>query len=1305
MDDYKIEKSLNLIDKLTNENYSIWSFKMKALLLEKKVYYTIEKDKPIEDEELEGWEKDNLTALNYIILTVSNSIIIHIKKATTAKEAWKILQEEFQNSSVACKIRLYKKLFHFQLPLGGSMREHLNQMLNMFDELAALGSNMDEDMQVSWVLASLNTEYASVVTGIEAWEESRLKLANVRSLLLEDYEKKKVLQSRKNTSSVERNSKTSESSAQANFNPHKNLVCNYCKNLGHVEKNCLKLKYNREKAQRQRELEERVISKAKNDALKSIKDDSMDEWYVDSGASKHVCTNLSLFKFIRETDQVVVIANGYKLKPQGIGDAEIIVQDEEGRLVKILLKDTLYFSNKNFSNLISVYKLAIDGYEIKFKNEKCEIIKQDLRIEIKMNYLYSITSLSNQDYSLLFHNEDSFCIHQWHRMLSHRNLDDIKRLKEKGLRFKDCKCIDVCEPCIKGKLARKSFPKEASKPEEFLDLVVSDVCGPMQVKSIQGSRYFITFIEVYSGYTEVSFMKEKSEVPTKVIEYIESIKVKFGRKMKIFRSDRGTEYTNSRLQDHLRSEGIKFQSTVGYAPEQNGIAERKNRTLMEAARTMLFDSKLPKFLWTEAVNEACYNQNRLISKSRTQTPYEVYYKKEQRFKDFHIFGCDVYVMIPDQVRKKLDPKAKKGKYVGHDNQAKGYRVYEPVSRTVRIHREVVFIDKYNIGRNPIKDQVIKDYQIEESSDNIQNEDTKEDIQHEETIIKKPELSKENLQFDPEDLFELTPPEEQIQNQGINANQEEPNQNEEKDIDEEFHDAMEEQEQLPIQEPEVIQIEDEVRRSGRVTAEPRTYKQAIQSEDKDKWIAAMDQEIKSLCDNDAWCLVDLPAGRKAVGSKWVFKKKEDQEGNIIEYKARLVAQGYSQKYGEDYDEVFAPVTRSSTFRLLLAVSGRRKYYVKQFDIKTAFLNGELKEEIYLKQPPGYEINNQVLRLKKSLYGLKQAARVWNQTIHQVLIHDGFIQSQADMCFYIKNLDNKSCYLIIHVDDILIAGSDLEIISQTQATLSKHFQVKDLGTVKFFLGIAINQDEEGNFFINQENYIKKIVSEASLSDAKPSKIPLDVGYYKLEVLLEDNKEYRKLIGMLLYVSTNSRPDISSSVSILSQKVVSLSLRLSSQDPNEVIKFYSDANWAEDRRDRKSNSGHIGFVFGRAVSWACRKQVSVSLSSTEAEYIALTEATQEVLWLKNLCEDFKIDIKFPIEVKADNQSAIKMVDSHKFSNATKHIATRYHFIKEVKEKGVIQIKYVPAEDNIADMLTKALGGIKLKQLREAAGLINLE
>ena len=492
--------------------------------------------------------------------------------------------------------------------------------------------------------------------------------------------------------------------------------------------------------------------------------------------------------------------------------------------------------------------------------------------------------------------------------------------------------------------------------------------------------------------------------------------------------------------------------------------------------------------------------------------------------------------------------------------------------------------------------------------------------------------------------------------------------------------------------------------------------------------AMNEEIKCLNNNNTWDLVDLPESRRAVGSKWVFKKKLDENNQVISHKARLVAQGFSQKYGTDYDEVFAPVTRSSTFRMLLAVSAKRKYIVKQFDIKSAFLNGELKEEIYLKQPPGFQINNQVYRLKKSLYGLKQAARVWNSTIHQVFIENNFEQSQIDKCLYIKHSGSKFCYIIIHVDDILIAGSDTDIVNQIQVKLSNKFQIKDLGHIKYFLGIQIKQDKNGDYFINQESYIDKIIEESKLSDAKPSKFPLDTGYYKLQNSdpLPDNEEYRKLIGMLLYLSTNSRPDISSSVSILSQKVSKpsrldlnevkrvirylsstkkLSLRLSNQNSVSDLIMYSDANWAEDRVDRKSNSGYIVFAFGGTISWACRKQVCVSLSSTEAEYVALSEATQELIWLQRLSQDFSINIQYPVQILADNQSAIKMIDNHKFSNSTKHIETRYHFIKDIKEQGSINIKYVPAEDNIADMLTKALGGIKIKDLRTRAGLTDLE
>lgn len=1100
------------------------------------------------------------------------------------------------------------------------------------------------------------------------------------------------------------------------------------------------------------------------------------EFYIDSGASRHICSTSSLFQSIRECDQSITIANGSKVKADGIGNVQFHMKINSGEdFALIKLKDVLYFKNKDVSNLISISKLSEDGYNFKFDHNGCTIKKGNCyldTISISSHGLYILTNVSfeNPNPALNIKNDQEYCIHEWHRMLSHRNLEDIKRMKDSRIKIKSCMCSDICEACIRGKMIRQGFPKQASTTFQTLDIISSDVCGPLPVTSIQGYKYMLTFTDIHSNYTHIKFIKEKSEVPTRVKQFIEQVKVQFEKKPKIFRTDRGTEYMNQDLQNYLLNQGIKFQCTVGYAPEQNGVAERKNRTLVEAARTMLIDSQLPKYLWPEAINEACYNQNRVCSKSSNfQTPIEKYDPRIKcDYNDFHIFGSKVYFKIPDQHRRKLDEKARKGIYIGHDGQAKGYRIYIPESRQIVISRFVTFLDEHNKRVNPIKNLKIKDVNTNSSED---------PFQHQEIRQKKEEHNQELRSIPIEQLYPsqdeqpiqnpVIPvarhqqnPDNLIQNQ-VNNRVQGNNQNQNPESDDEFHDAEDENiqnqdqvinndspnqvemripENVNIPNPNIIQ---ENTRPVRSTAgkapsrfddyhvysassdfEPKSYTEAIRCPDKDKWIHAMNQELEAINQSQAWDLVDLPESRTAVGSKWVFKRKQDQEGNTIQYKARLVAQGYSQKYGEDYDEVFAPVTRSSTFRLLLSVSGRRKLQVKQIDIKTAFLNGELQEEIYLKQPPGFKINNQVYKLKKSLYGLKQAARVWNKTIHQVLVNDNFVQSQADKCLYIKKFNSKECYLILHVDDILIAGSDKEIIDQTYFNLAKHFEVKDLGTIKYYLGISVSRDQDGNFYIDQESYIKKIAEEAGLQNAKPSKYPLDPGYYKLpesSALPEDN-DYRKLIGKLLYVSTNSRPDISSSVCILSQKVSNptvtdllevkriirylvetkdLKLKLSTKNPDRTLEFYSDANWAEDRKDRKSNSGYIGFVYGGTITWSCKKQVCVSLSSTEAEYIALTDTTQEILWFKNLCQDFDIKVKYPILIKADNQSAIQMVINHKFSNSTKHIETKYHFIKDVKEQGTIEIQYCPAEINIADMLTKPLGATKLKQLRELAGV----
>lgn len=317
-----------------------------------------------------------------------------------------------------------------------------------------------------------------------------------------------------------------------------------------------------------------------------------------------------------------------------------------------------------------------------------------------------------------------------------------------------------------------------------------------------------------------------------------------------------------------------------------------------------------------------------------------------------------------------------------------------------------------------------------------------------------------------------------------------------------------------------------------------------------------------------------------------------------------------------------------------------------------------------------------------------------------------------------------YIIIHVDDLLIAGSSDTIIKSIVSKIQKEFKVKDLGEVKQYLGIDVTRDAVGNFYLGQGKYIDKAVAAAGQEDARISKIPLDAGYYKLQgdEKLRDNHEYRKLIGMLLYISTNSRPDIAASVSILSQKVSNpskldlnevrrlirylkgtrdMKLKVSNVEAELKFEVYSDANWAEDRTDRKSNSGYVCFLGGGTISWACRKQSCVSLSSTEAEYIALAETCQEVIWLRNISKVFSINNENPVTVNVDNQSCMKMVDRQKFSNRTKHVDPKYHFISDLKEKNDISLKYCPTDLNIADMLTKPLQSVKLSQLRVKANV----
>lgn len=370
-------------------------------------------------------------------------------------------------------------------------------------------------------------------------------------------------------------------------------------------------------------------------------------------------------------------------------------------------------------------------------------------------------------------------------------------------------------------------------------------------------------------------------------------------------------------------------------------------------------------------------------------------------------------------------------------------------------------------------------------------------------------------------------------------------------------------------------------------------------DRNKWKKAMDEEMDGMKANSTLELVKLPPGTSAIGCKWVYKIKYNNEGKECRYKARLVAKGYTQKKGIDYNEVFAPVVRQTPFRILLTIAGHKDWIVRHYDVKNAFLNGELSDMIYMKQPEGYEVKGQkdlALRLNKSIYGLKHAANVWNKSLDNLLKSCGFQQSKVDLCLYTKILKETYVYIIVYVDDIIIATNKEEQISEMEQELQRCYNMTNLGDISNYLGVEVNRDRNGLFYINQERYIKYNLDKYGLPDAKTSRIPLDTGYSGIESerKLPSKEEYQSLIGALMYISVFTKPDISASVAILSKKIkdptyedwteakrtlrylkgtINYQLKLGNEDTKENnLVGYSDADWAGCKLDRKSNTGYI-------------------------------------------------------------------------------------------------------------------------------------
>lgn len=727
---------------------------------------------------------------------------------------------------------------------------------------------------------------------------------------------------------------------------------------------------------------------------------------------------------------------------------------------------------------------------------------------------------------------------------------------------------------------------------------------------------------------------------------------------------------------------------------------------------------VPKHFWSYGVLTATYLINRLPSRVLDfLCPLEVLQQKKPDLSHLKVFGCTCFVHLSaTQRRDKLDPRAVKCVFLGYSQTQKGYRCYDTTAKRLFVSRDVQFVETSPIFENSNQGEILSDFvPLPEVAANIEQQSIAPTIQHpteasvESTINQVVQESAPNIDISEQTtLPRRNPPREHHPPA-------------------KFRDYIAAAVRYP---PEKFLSYQNLSTShlAYLTAissvhEPKNFHEA---NSQPMWRKSMDDELKALEETNTWNIVHLPPGKHVVGCRWVYRFKFNPDGSIERPKSRVVAQGFTQHFGVDYKETFAPVAKMSTVKVLLSVAANHGWSLSQMDVKNAFLHGELEEEVYMKIPPGHPLcgdPSRVCKLNKSIYGLKQSPRAWHAKLSSTLEDFGFTRSSADSSLYVQTGQTEKLMVLIYVDDLIITGSNADSITALKKKLQGKFPVKDLGPLKYFLGIEVATSRKG-LFLNQRKYTIDLLRDSNMLNSKPANTPFDskLQLDKLGDPLDSPNYYQKLVGKLIYL-TITRPDISFAVSLVSQymhaptvvhlcmvkrilrylkKTIGRGIVMRRNGHTDIIGF-SDSDWAGNTIDRRSTTGYCMFVGRNLVSWKSKKQPVVARSSAEAEYRAMAAASCEMVWLKNLLTDLGFSPTSPMKLFCDNQAAMHIAANPVFHERTKHIEVDCHFIRQQVQSKVIQTHYIRSSDQLADAFTKVLSSTVFHRLMFKLGSID--
>ena len=1051
------------------------------------------------------------------------------------------------------------------------------------------------------------------------------------------------------------------------------------------------------------------------------------KWLFDTGSSVHICNNRSLFSELQSAARTVLITGGGKVFPSGRGTVEVTFVNKWQEEVTINLKDTLFIPEfpVNVMSGLRLYKNGgwIDGNDLYdptgdlvahlyiggdglYVNSRETVLSEHAVHRHQpepQNYTISSTQCLNTDL--------------WHRRLGHINPYQVSQTAKitKGMfcdKRHNHKPFNYCLACDVSKALRWSPRNKRRRAEKagFLHVDTFKV-NPL---GINGQQWGMIVTDDRHRMRWAYAFARKGMASELLNQLISMLQTRYGIRVYAIQMDGGSELYGASVKRLESSHGVRIIKTTPHTPEFNGVAERSNRIIFDKVRTTIESEQVPMELWPLVLEDMVRKTN--ITATRAVdglTPLESFLNEvfpeqdnKPNLSGERICGSQVTVHIPQERRLrslKFGPRGETGIYLCME----GSQIY------------TCWVPSRRKGHQLVRSAQVTFYEKVGETEHLT--ETEHDV---EPIIR---TNGAPISSRPQSVLEQikTPSLYQsevnnLQHAGVHNPQHIQTTTSKTSV------------QLPDPRKEVI-------------TEPKTMTEALQGPQREHWLRAIHSELRSLLTKGAWRILDRnQAHHRPLTVKWVFKVKKNEDGGLDKFKARLVVRGFEQQPGFDYNQTFASVARVATWRILLTVAACLDWEIEQMDVSTAFLEGDLDEEVFIEmpeglleyfdqhpedRPPGFS-TERICKLTKSLYGLKQAPRQWQKKLKKALESLGFRQMMSDTAVYYN--PKTGVVIITYVDDFLLMGSNKEAIQGYKARLGEIFTMTDLGPVKYFLGVRITRDRNSRLiYLSQDAYFTRILEKFGLEACRPANTPMERNVLSTLLPRDDTdsaspserEDYDSKTGSLMYGMTQTRPDLAFLLSVLSRYMANPSpvhSRLAkrglrylqktrkhglvlggvkkSKDTAWNVVAWADSDWKRDKSTGRSTFGWLVQLEESTVSWRAKRHETVALSTTEAEYTALSQCARELAWIRNLFSELQLPLNIPILLNGDNQGSLKLCRNPELHQRTKHIPLVEHHIREEVEAGNIDVQYVSTHEQIADGLTKPLDSVSHGHFLEA-------